>query len=106
MEKKDKLDIGLYNDYYGALLTEHQRSLVSDYYDRDMSLAEIAAERGISPQGVRDALIRAERQLEEYERKLGIVEKSRKLAAMLRGAAESEGDERTKKLLLDAADML
>ena len=44
MEKKDKLYIGLYNDYYGALLTEHQRSLVSDYYDRDMSLAEIAAE--------------------------------------------------------------
>lgn len=106
MEKKDKLYIGLYNDYYGALLTEYQSGIVADYYDRDLSLAEIAAARGISPQGVRDALKRAEKQLEEYERKLGSVAKSRKLSALLADAAQREGDPGVKAALLDALKLL
>lgn len=83
MEKKDKLYIGLYNDYYGALLTEYQRELVDMYYNRDMSLGEIAKEHRISPQGVRDALKRAERTLEETESKLKMVERSDRLREIL-----------------------
>ena len=106
MEKKDKLYIGVYNDYYGALLTEHQREVVADYYDRDLSLAEIAEARGISPQGVRDALKRAEKQLEEFEQKLGLAARSRKLSVLLAEAAAKSTDEAQKSILAAAQKLL
>ena len=105
MEQKDKLYIGVYHDYYGALLTEHQREVVADYYDRDLSLAEIAEARGISPQGVRDTLKRAEKQLEEFEQKLGLVARSRKLSALIADAAAKSEDD-AQRAILDAAQKL
>ena len=84
MEKKDKLYMSEFNDYYGAMLTSHQCDLIKRYYDEDMSLSEIGMELGISPQGVRDALKRAENTLEQFEKKLGLVEKTNKLKALLK----------------------
>ena len=105
MEKKDKLYIGLYNDYYGALLTDYQRELVDMYYNRDMSLGEIAEAHSISPQGVSDALKRAERTLTETERKLKLVEKSGKLRALL-DEIEKTGGERVAQTVRKAKDLL
>ena len=105
MEKKDKLYIGLYNDYYGALLTDYQRELVDMYYNRDMSLGEIAEAHSISPQGVSDALKRAERTLTETERKLKLVEKSDKLRARL-DEIEKTGGERVAQTVRKAKDLL
>ena len=48
------------------------------YYEENLSLSEIADEFGISRQGVSDALRNAVRALNEYERKLGLVEKLQK----------------------------
>lgn len=62
-------------DFYGELLTEHQRSVYEDAVYRDMSLGEIAEERGISRQGVHDLLKRCDRILQEYESKLHLVER-------------------------------
>ncbi len=62
-------------DFYGALLTDRQRGVMELYHEENLSLAEIAAEMGISRQGVHDALKKAERALQEYEKKLGLVEK-------------------------------
>lgn len=62
-------------DFYGELLTEHQRSVYEDAVYRDMSLGEIAEERGISRQGVHDLIKRCDRILQEYERKLHLVER-------------------------------
>ena len=50
------LDITLLLDFYGDLLTEKQRTFISYYYNDDLSLAEIAANEGITRQGVRDAI--------------------------------------------------
>ena len=75
MEKEDKLYISKYNDYYGGMLTKYQSQLISMYYDEDLSLNEIANQLGISPQGVRDALKRAENTLEKMESKLMLVKK-------------------------------
>ncbi len=75
MEKEDKLYISKYNDYYGSMLTKYQSQLISMYYDEDLSLNEIASQLGISPQGVRDALKRAENTLEKMEDKLMLVKK-------------------------------
>ncbi len=83
MEKKDKLYISIYNDYYSEILTEYQSQLISMYYDEDLSLNEIADRLSISPQGVRDALKRAEKTLEELEAKLHLVNKSENTKALL-----------------------
>lgn len=102
MEKKDRLFISIYNDYYGALLTEYQRQIVDEYYNLDMSLSELAEEHGISPQGVRDALKRAEKQLEGFEEKLGLVKKSQSVIELLHDAVCDcgvQGQEKLKKAI-------
>lgn len=68
-------ELGALLDAYGALLTERQRSIVDQYANENCSLAEIAEREGISRQGVRDTLLRAETQLHALERALGILEK-------------------------------
>ena len=59
-------------DFYGDMLTEKQREVVECYYNEDLSLAEIAEEKGITRQGVRDGIKRAEQQLLEMEERLGL----------------------------------
>ena len=62
-------------DFYGELLTDHQRSIYEDAVYNDMSLGEIAEERGISRQGVHDLIRRCDRILQDYESKLHLVER-------------------------------
>ena len=57
-------------DAYGALLTEHQRDICELYYMCDLSLTEIAEQKGISKQSVSDTLAKSRALLEEYEAKL------------------------------------
>lgn len=59
-------------DFYGATLTEKQRNFLEYYYNDDLSLSEIAENEGITRQGVRDAVKRAETQLQEMESRLGM----------------------------------
>ncbi len=66
---------GLLYDFYGELLTEHQKNIYEDVVYNDLSLAEIAAENGISRQGVHDLVRRFDRALQEYEDKLHLVER-------------------------------
>lgn len=67
------LKISYLLDFYGEMLTAPQREMVEAYHNEDLSLGEIAEERNISRQGVRDAVKRAEQQLLEMEEKLGLV---------------------------------
>lgn len=62
-------------DFYGELLTEHQRRVYEDAVYNDMSLGEIAEELGISRQGVHDLVRRCDRILQDYENKLHLVER-------------------------------
>ena len=62
-------------DFYGELLTEHQKSVYEDVVLNDMSLGEIASERGISRQGVHDLIKRCDKILLGYEEKLHLVRK-------------------------------
>lgn len=62
-------------DFYGELLTEHQRKVYEDVVYQDMSLGEIAEELGISRQGVHDLIRRCDRILQGYESKLHLVER-------------------------------
>jgi predicted DNA-binding protein YlxM (UPF0122 family) len=66
---------GLLYDFYGQLLTKRQQEVMELYNEENLSLGEIADEFGISRQGVHDALHKAQKALEEYEEKLGLVER-------------------------------
>lgn len=60
-------------DFYGELLTDRQKEFFDLYYNEDLSLAEIAENAGISRQGVRDVIVRAENAMQEIEDKTGII---------------------------------
>ncbi|HHU21874.1 MAG TPA: YlxM family DNA-binding protein [Clostridiales bacterium] len=60
-------------DFFGELLTEKQRSYFEMYYNEDLSLSEIAENEGISRQGVRDIIMRAENTLLQMEEKTGLL---------------------------------
>lgn len=72
-------------DFYGDMLTEKQRSFLEYYYNDDLSLSEIAENEGITRQGVRDAIKRAEGQMLEMEERLGM---AKKFAEMSEGLKE------------------
>ena len=74
---------------YGALLSDHQRRLLELHLRRDWSLGEIARRQSTSRSAVHDAIRRAGRALEEYERRLGLLAQEER-RRQLRGALSSE----------------
>ena len=62
-------------DFYGELLTDHQKEIYEQFIVDDLSLSEIAKDAGISRQGVHDLIKRCNKILEEYEAKLHLVER-------------------------------
>lgn len=62
-------------DFYGELLTAHQRRIYEDVVLNDYSLSEVADDLGISRQGVHDNIKRCNRALQDYEEKLHLVER-------------------------------
>lgn len=69
------LEQALLYDFYGELLTSHQKEIYEQFVLEDLSLGEIAAEAGISRQGVHDLVRRCTKTLQGYEEKLHLVEK-------------------------------
>lgn len=62
-------------DFYGNLLTDKQRLIMSYHFEEDMSLSEISEELNISRQAVHDLIKRSGKLLSEYESKLGLIER-------------------------------
>ncbi len=81
MEKN--VEVSLLFSFYGKMLTDRQAETVELYYNEDLSLSEVGAELGISRQGVRDNLKRAEIILYDTERRLGLVERFLKIKSQL-----------------------
>lgn len=78
-------------DFYGEVLTPRQKEFFDLYYNEDLSLAEIAENYGISRQGVRDVIVRAEAIMTDLEDKTGLMKRfmlmQQQVQAIL-GAAE------------------
>ena len=72
-------------DFYGELLTEHQREVYQDVVLEDLGYSEAAQEYGVSRQGVHDLVKRVDRQLKEYEQKLGLVDRFLKIRSEVNG---------------------
>ena len=83
------LEISLLMDFYGEMLTEKQREVIDYYYNDDLSLGEIAANEGITRQGVRDSIKRAEFQLLDMEERLGLAKRFREIQGGLEQIMES-----------------
>jgi predicted DNA-binding protein YlxM (UPF0122 family) len=62
-------------DFYGEVLTPRQKEFFDLYYNEDLSLAEIAENYGISRQGVRDVIVRAEAIMTDLEDKTGLMKR-------------------------------
>ena len=79
----DRFEISTLRSYYGALLTQRQNDMLVMHYDEDLSFGEIANIVGISRQAVLDGINKGEKHLCEYEERLRLVEKDRKIHAVI-----------------------
>lgn len=66
---------GLLYDFYGELLTGHQKEVYERVVYENLSLGEIADEMGISRQAVHDLIKRCDNILEKYENSLGLIKR-------------------------------
>ena len=85
------LEQTLLYDFYGELLTQHQKEVYGEYIQNDLSPTEIAVLRGISRQGAYDLIKRCEKILTDYENRLHLVEhfqKVKKTVASIHTCAE------------------
>ncbi len=104
---KKNFSTGYLLDFYGPLLTEKQREALDMYYNMDYSLAEIAAEFGVTRQGVHRFILGGEKRVEELESTLGHAALYSAAAEVLRAIRAAEnGGEAEKARLLEAADAL
>ena len=75
----NKVDGNLLFDFYGSLLTEHQNDILNDYYNEDLSMAEIAENNNVSKSAISDIIKRSLLQLQEYEDKLNLIKQTKSL---------------------------
>ena len=89
MEREDlsrKVDLAFLSAFYGGMLTEKQRRILSLHCEEDLSLGEIAEEVGISRQAVHESLSRAASRLMEMESVLGVASRFRRMETGLEEA--------------------
>ena len=71
----ERLRKSLLYDFYGELLTEHQKAVFSAAIFDDMSYSELAEEFDCSRQAAFDLIRRINNKLEGYETKLGLLDR-------------------------------
>ena len=80
-------------DLYGPLLSPAQRRAFESRYLEDLSLGESAEEEGISRAGIQDAVKKAERKLEDFERRLGFLSRLETALSLLAEGKDEEAKE-------------
>lgn len=88
-------------DFYGELLTEHQKKIYEDVVFGDLSYTEVAEKKNISRQSVHDLIKRCNRILEGYEAKLHLVEKFLVIKEKVEEIRESTDDPEQIKRISD-----
>ena len=86
-------------EVYKKLLTENQAELFNLYYNCDLSLGEISEIKGISRQGVSDAISKTRELLEEYEEKLLLLSKKRELSLLSKEISDGEISKKLDKII-------
>ncbi len=76
---EEKVEISILLEIYGKLLTEKQYQFMSDYYNNDLSLSEIAENESITRQAVMRIIQKSKNKLKEYEQKLQVMKKQEEI---------------------------
>lgn len=97
MEDREYLVI-LY-DYYGELLGDIQREYFEEYYFDNLSLSEISENHDKSRNAVHKCIKSGSLKLYEYEKKLRLYEKSKKLDKIIDKIEDNEIREVLKELI-------
>ena len=83
LKLNDFVKYGKLFEEYSSLLSEDRQDIMRLYFDYNMTLAEISAERGISRQAVKDAISKACEKLDYYENHLKNCQKKEKILKKL-----------------------
>lgn len=90
--------LGMLYDFYGELLTDHQKEIYEDLVYNDYSISEIAEGYGISRQAAHDLIKRCNKLLENYEQKLKLVQKFENIKMSILSNEKLSEAEKTKIL--------
>ena len=83
---------------YGNLLSKTQYSFADAYFSYDLSLSEIAEAHDVSRSAVEDAIKKALKKLDDYEKELKVLEKNNKILELVAKAKDLEGTEKIQAL--------
>ena len=75
MKLEENIMLSRLFDAYGALLSQSQQDIMNDYLLFNLTNSEIAENRKVSRQAVKDAVSKATKKLEEFENRLGFLKK-------------------------------
>lgn len=98
---EDFLKYSILFSYYGELFSKKQKQYLELYLEKNGSLSEIAEEYGVTRQAVFDNIKRGFKQLDEYEKKLGMFEKEKKFKRKLENLKNNFSKENLKKIIED-----
>lgn len=98
-------------DFYGDLLTPHQREIYEDVICNDISCSEVAQREGVSRQNIHELVRKCRKQLDAYEETLHMMErflKVRDLVDEIRLQAGKEPDDglSPQKAIMDLCDQI
>ena len=83
---------------YGNLLSKTQYAFADAYFSYDLSLSEIAEAHNVSRSAVEDAIKKALKKLDEYEKSLQVLKNNEQILSLIEKAKDVEGDEKIKLL--------
>lgn len=94
------IELVMLYEIYGKLLTEKQQAIFEEYYLYNLSLREIAENKKISYQAVRDSIKSSEAMLNSFENIIGMKETVNKVRKALEILEQEENIENRKKELI------
>ena len=97
MELQDKLIILF--DYYGELLSDSQKNYFIDYYFHNLTLSEIAENNNVSKNAVSKDLKLACSKLEDFDSKLKLIDKDKKIINLIKKEGNEELLEKINNIL-------
>ena len=83
---------------YGSLLSKTQFAFADAYFSYDLSLSEIAEAHNVTRAAVEDAIKKALKKLDEYEKNLKVLKNNEEIIALVQKAKDLEGTEKIKVL--------
>ena len=83
---------------YGSLLSKTQYAFADAYFSYDLSLSEIAEAHDVSRSAVEDAIKKALKKLDEYEKNLKVLANNEQILSLIEKAKDLEGTEKIQAL--------